>query len=472
MITLDQALEQIQRINPFFGSFFRSKELFGDYCQKLTKHKCSDIHKERQQPYLKLIKQKTDQLFAKEDVKLNIDEGMVLDTTAHHNVLNYPTIIGAHLTSRFDTIFNRQELGDYYVLDCGNISFSEVLHKRGVEYAGRHINLYPKKDKNKLASRYPIYKFDLMDWVKKSGHSFNNSELDFIRYFQGIIDSVDLSTCSRFSDQIVKINHLMWLEFFPESARDKVRHCITLEHDEILINFLKMFLLEDKDNIIWRTLFDKEFQGVVLKEFNQVYGAWDYSGKNTGTYFFWGFCKDDGKEYRYELQGDTLVEPGNRVRSVKLEPADVVKALDEGVLVPSIFTKFSLIISYFGAKVMGGPGQTDYIGKIQNAWLKVLKQFDQKELKLAENINSLNVNTFDLAYTRDKNGKVFREWGFDIARSHRFSSEYLDNLKQAELGHLIYPVIPISYYRLTPAEERQEVDYNDNDLFRGLDWIK
>jgi len=392
MITLQQAIDKINEANPFFGSFLKSNEKVYDHCQKLTTHKFDPVHVQRQQSYIRLITDKVNRLFPDEKVKINFDEGMILDTTAHHNILNFPTIIGAHLLSRFDSILKRKEMDDYYVLDCGNVTFSEVLHKRGVEFGGKHINLYPKKDKNKLVSRYPLYQFDLIAWMKKSEHKFTKEESEFVQHLQTMIDNIDLTTCKRFSDQITKINYYLWLEFFPEEIRDNVRRCVALEHDEILIKHLARFFLEEKDNFIWRAIFDKDFRKIVLEKFDGIYGAWNYSGENTGTYFFWGFCPEDGKEHRLELKGNKLVEPNGLIREVELVPEDVVTALTEGILVPAIFTKFSMVASYMGARVMGGPGQTEYTGKLHQTWAEILEKEDPEEYKLIKKGSVLNMN--------------------------------------------------------------------------------
>lgn len=472
MISLDEAIAQINKANPFFGSFLTSEEKVLNYCiRHLTRYECDPVFRDRQKGYTKLIREKIDKLFHTEDVRVNYDEPMILDTTDHHNILNFPSIIGAHVMSRFDTIFSRATHGDYYVLDCGNVTFSEVLHKRGVEFGGKHINLYPREDKNRLVSRYPLYQFDFMHWVKNSGHAFSAEQLAFIERMQRMVDEIDFSTCTRFSDQIVKINHRLWLEFFDPADEEDVRRCIGVEHDEILSNYLIAFFQSNSDSIISRALFDQKSREDILREFNGIYGAWNYSGDKTGTHFFWAVTPGDGKERRLELQGDTLVEPSGLIRKIKLKPEDIVAALKEDIITPSIFTKFSLITCYLGAKVMGGPGQTEYVGKIYDAWKRVLKKWKDPELSLLEKVQVLNMNCGDIAFSKTKNGKLFREFGWDVAFNHRFSREYIRKLGQTAFKYTVYPLVPVSYYRLTPANERQEIQYDEQQLYQGFNWV-
>lgn len=473
MITFKEAIEHISKFNPVMGKLLHSDETLIKYVENnITSHDFDDIHLKRQVPYKELIKNKIDKLFPKEDIKINFDNGLIIDTTDHHNILNFPAIIGAHIISRFNTILDRNTKGDYFVLDSGNVTFSEVLNKRGINIGGKHINLYPKKDKNKLIARYPFYNFDFIQFAHNSGHKFNKREIGFLRKIQKIVNQIDFSSCERLSDQIVKINYYLWQEFFAKDIQDKVRKCITLEHDEILIKFLKTFLLDDTDNFIYKALFDENFRNIILKEFRGIYGAWNYNGGSSGTHFFWAFNKEDGKRYQMELVENKLICIGKKVRDVSLIPEDVIRALNEGILVPSIFIKFGLVGTWMGAKMMGGPGQTEYSVKLHDAWLKILKKYDKKEYVLANKVKVDTMNAGDLAFSRDENGDIFREWGFDIAMNHRFTEDYLSKLQNVKLKFLLYPVVPISYYRLALSDERQEIQYDNHDLFRGFDWVE
>lgn len=471
MITLEQAIEKISQANPFMGNLLHSDEPLFDYVKNhISHHEFNSTHLERQKPYIELIKEKINKLFPNEDVKVNFTEGMILDTTDHHNILNFPTIIGAHMISRFDTILDREKYGDFFVLDTGNVTFSEVLNKRGINIGGKHINLYPKDDKNKLIGRYPLYEYDLLKLAKNSGHKFTENEIAFLKKMQGIIDKIDFSTCERLSDQIVKINYYLWQEFFADDIRDKVRKCITLEHDEILIKYLSSFLLENKTSTIYKALFDKEFRNTIRKEFDGIYGAWNYSGDDSGTDFFWCFSVDDGKRYKMKLDGEVLKNPEGKIRDVRLTPEDVSAGLKEGILIPSIFIKFGLVATYMGCKLMGGPGQTEYAGALHDAWLRVLEKHDKEELELAKQVVSTTFNTGDLAFSKNDKGEIMKEWGFDIAMNHRFNLDYIEKLKNVKFKYLLYPFIPLSYYRLAKANERQEIDYKEADLYKGFDW--
>ena len=36
---------------------------------------------------------------------------------------------------------------------------------------------------------------------------------------------------------------------------------------------------------------------------------------------------------------------------------------------------------------------------------------------------------------------------------------------------IVYPFIPIAYYRLTAADEREEIDYDEKELYKGYEWL-
>lgn len=473
MINLDQAIAQINKVNPFMGNFLNCEQPVLQFCQKkLTTHEFDQVHLHRQKPYRQLIKQKVKKLFNKEDVRIDFDfEPFILDTTDHHYLLNFPTTLGAHLMSRFDTLLDRKNHGDYFVLDCGNVPLSNPLNKRGIEINGKHLNLHPKKDKGKLVSRYPLYKINFQDWINKSEENFSKEEIAFFDKIQKIIDQIDFSTCERFSDQIVKINYYLWQEMFAPDIRDQVRRCITLEHDEILIKFLSQFLLQEQDNIVWKALFDKKYRDLILKEFDGIYGAWNYSGLNTGSHFFWGFSNATGKEYPMRLQGNRLVNPDNIIQDFEMTPQAITQGLKDGILIPSIFTKFTVVAIYMGAKFLGGPGQTEYAEKIKQAWLRVLEKLDSREYQQVQKASLLNMNCADVVFARGTNKQIRKLYGFDIVKQHILSKKYLDQLSQTPFKYTQYPFVPLSYYRLTPASERKKVDCSEQELYQGFSWV-
>ena len=470
MISLKEAIAQINQANPIMGSLLKCEKPLLQYCREnIAFHNFHPAHIERQKEYKKFIAKKVESLFTKkEDTRLNLDEDMLLDTTDHHNILNFPTIVGAHLISRLDTILERKKFGDYFVLDTGNVTFSEVLNKRGIMLNGKHINLYPKKDKNKLIGRYPIYEYELLRSAKNSGLKFSKEELAFLEKMQKMIDDIDFSTCKNLSDQITKINYYLWQEFFDPRIAAQARRCITLEHNGILIKYLEKFISEKKDSFVYKMLFEEKFREIILKEFDGIYGAWNYGGKNSGTHFFWAFNSKDGKRYRLKIEKNSLISPENKIEPTELTPEEIIKNLRNEVLIPSILLKFAIVGTYLGTKMMGGPGQTEYASKLQNKWLEILKNYDKKEYELAKTVDASSMNAGDLAFRKNKKGELIKEWGFDIAMHHRFSKKYLDTIKNIKFKHFVYPFMPISYYRLTPAEKRQPLGFKESDLLEGL----
>ncbi|MFH1253566.1 MAG: hypothetical protein V1664_04540 [Candidatus Uhrbacteria bacterium] len=472
MITLSQAIEQIKKANPIFGALLDSSQTVNDFCQeKILTFQATAIHKERQKGYLQEIKNEIIRLFPNGEVRVNLDEELILDTTEHHNLLNFPAIIGAHLITRWSTIFAREKFGDFFVLDTSNVPFTEVLHKRGVEFAGQHINLYPKKDRNKLVSHYPLFKFDLVKSAKNSGSHFTVEEMNFLEKLNTKINAVDLSSCQDFSDQVVKVNLAIWEEFFPPEVLPQVRKCVTLDHNCPLIRFMQKFFLEQKNNFVWRALFNQDFRQQVLQEFSGVYGAWDYGKPGGGTHFFWGITPD-GRMTSLFFENNFLRDRSKILADIPMNPESITKALQQGIIVPSIFTKFSLVAFYLGAQTMGGPGQSEYLPKIKKTWLKILASVDPAEANLVNLIPAEVVNTFDMAFYWGADGNLKKAWGFDVAFKKLFSEEYLKKVGTLPLRDALRPFVPLSYYRLTPAAERQKIDFREADLYAGFGWVK
>jgi hypothetical protein len=293
----------------------------------------------------------------------------------------------------------------------------------------------------------------------------------FLKDLNEKINAIDLSSCRDFSDQIVKINLLIWNEFFPPEILPRVRKCITLDHNRPLIRFMQKFFLEQKNNFVWRALFDKDFRCLVLQKFSGVYGAWDYGKPSMGTHFFWGITTD-GQMTPLFFENGFLKDRNKILSDILLAPESIVEALREGKIVPSIFTKFSLVAFYLGAQVMGGPGQSEYMPKIKKVWLEILKSVDSSEAELIKNIPADVINTADISFHRNSDGRLIKDWGFDIAFRKLFSEEYLQKIGSLSLCDVLRPFVPLSYYRLTPAEERQKIDFKEEDLYTGFSWIK
>lgn len=48
----------------------------------------------------------------------------------------------------------------------------------------------------------------------------------------------------------------------------------------------------------------------------------------------------------------------------------------------------------------------------------------------------------------------------------------INALNHLPLKSALKSCIPISYYRLTPANERQEIDFKEQNLYSGFAWVK
>jgi len=468
--SIREAIQEIKKVEPENAALFENETTLIETYRKLVSHTFHLTHLERQKPYKDLISKKVSSLFGKEDIRINFGEGLIVNTSDHHGIFNFPPFVSAHLLRGLGTILEREKYGDYFSLNAGNIPLNDISHRRGLHFSQKHINLFPKQDKNKLVSRYPVYKFNMRERAAKSNEKFSESELLQLDKFQELINSVDFSNCSKLSDQISKINYHLWQHFFVANLRDKVRKCITLEHDEILSEFLCGFL-KDKNTPLWRALFDPEVRDLVVERFHGIYGAWNYAGQGTGTFFFWGFNQQEGREFRYELQDGRLTNPQGKVEDVELNPDMVIAQLRNGLLIPSIFTKFAVFTFYLGAKALGGPGQVAYLSRMKKTWKEVLLEIDPDEVALLDTVDTTNSVMLELFFRRNSN-KLCRDWGLDLAYLDNITLEYLENVKNVKARHGIMPLLREYYWKVTVPANRKTLDFNDQELYQGFSWVR
>lgn len=470
-ISLEKVKKLCVDLNPALDRYFNSEQKFIDYSREIKAHKFDPIHLARQKEYWQEIKKRVDELFTPEEkVIIKEPNGLLLNTSDHHGIINYPTVVGGFVTMSIDTLYQREKYGDFFVLDCGNVPLNDILHKRGFDLNDKHINLFPKKDRHAIAMRYPLYKFDFMHWAKKSenGQKLNDQEWKFIKKIQDIVDNIDFSTCKKYADQITKINYYLWPLMFDSKSRNEIRRLVPLEHDEILKRYLIKFLREKEDNFVKKILFNPELRQKLIDKFKGIYGAWDYGQEGSGSKFFWGFTKQ-AQHIKLDLINNTLVDK-DKIIKIDFEPEALANALEKEIITPSIFTKFTIVAFYLGACAWGGPGQSEYVPKLKKAWVEFMADIDPEEQKRIESVSVENNICCDVHFSR-QNGKLKKLFAFDVMYQGGFDKNYYNKVGDTALKHIFLPSMPICYYRLAPAGETQDFGFDDEELYQGFNWL-
>jgi len=471
---IDFAMKTVNTLGKYVGKYFYNCDYnLTQNAQNIFSHNFPNEHLQRQKPYKDLIINKIKKIFNENELN-NFDlesiDGLTINICDHHGILNHPWLYTANMISHFDRLFtkNRKAI-PIITLDCGNCPLSEPFHKRGLEFHDVHVNLFPKSKKRQLVYTMPKTDISIMEKVVEYGKhtEFNEKELELIKKIDQIIQNLDYSDCEKYSHQITKINYYLWPLLFEEKQRDNLIDLVTLEHDEILVEFLIEFL-QDESTFIFQMMFDKDFRDIVLNKFRGKYSAWD-EDRNYGTHFFWYINEKGIQERMYLNKNEELVsENGSKIKFNKNE---IIKLLMKKQLIPSMFVKFSTIVCYLGCVPMGGFGSVNYISTLKELWLEIMPEKFSKEKELLKQVPTQGIITTPFAFEKN-NGELKELFAFDMFYKGGFTKEYLDKVNQMRLDELMRPGLEFcyNYYtNLLPENERVKIKFDKKAIHKPFE---
>jgi hypothetical protein len=189
---------------------------------------------------------------------------------------------------------------------------------------------------------------------------------------------------------------------------------VYLELENIVCRLLEKDLF-DPSTISHQLLFDPELRGRLIENLDGQRGCWhheklsmrcsdssDVKGQNTtdstqGTIFFWGVDEkgrkiplglvEGSKTTSAELRG---IDDSEKLFTCPFTPADINRGLQDGRLLPSIFTSYLLVSIARGISCIGGYYQAEYLPIMRTAVIdtlrsnsgKTIKTFDSGKLRL------------------------------------------------------------------------------------------
>lgn len=445
---LDEFAKRIISLMPPLEQFFLSDNSILENSKKLYSYNSTEIYKQRQKPFIALIQKKVEDLFSKEELEQikmpSMNDGLKGGVVDHHGILNHPSLIGVNVVPQFFRMFDRDTNGDILTFATGNIPLNDPFHRRGFMINDCKVNLFPKSDKNKIVYGLKKYDFQIVKSLQLT-HQWKFHSLEtqkFLQNIQKIIDAIDFSNCNTLGDQITKINFHLWPMLFEPGLREKVSNLISIEYDDIVIEYLLYVLENDKGSFIYRLLFDKNFQTKMAAHFEGKTGAWDEES-NRGTQFFWGV--DENNEHLRMIlnNGKLQSSEGNLVIDWNLE--SLTDALRNKKILPGMLLKFSLILFYMGIKPFAGYGSGNYLTIMQKDMTEFLKDEYPQEV---ENINSITVNNITsvpVLLKRGKNHEIESYFAFDIMFNGGLSQTYFDKINSVPLKFFMAPNLNAMY---------------------------
>ncbi|MFA5878507.1 MAG: hypothetical protein WC845_04035 [Candidatus Staskawiczbacteria bacterium] len=468
-IEINEIANEVIKYMPTMKAYFASNESLSEYSKRINSYMPNPVHLERQSFFRQKLLEKVNRIFNEKekeniDLRINNDWGVVGGIVEHHGILDHPLLLSVSLVSNFYKLLERKEYGDALVFATGNIPLNEPFRRRGFMLNGKKFNLYPKSYKNKVVYGLGKYDFDLKRKIVEAHewHLLTKEEQGFLENINGIIKGIDFSTCDTIGDQFTKINYYLWPLLFEEKLRGNSANLISVEYDDIIIDYMIHVLTTDKESHVYKMLFDKDFRNLILKEFEGKQGAWDQDSES-GTHFFWAL-DEDNERVRLELKNDTLVGKGIQI---KLNPDDIIANLKEKKILPGMLLKFSLTVFYMGMKPLMGYS-LEYMSRLKEKMIGILEKYFPEEAERSRNIPYDNMNLISICKGKGSEGKPKDLHAFDVFFKGGFAKSYLEKLDKFQFKDFMIPSLLFAYNysvnKFGKQEEKKTFNISEEEL--------
>lgn len=444
---INKLANEVVRYMPTLSYFFESQESLSHYSKRINDYQPDPVHLQRQAFFKQKLKDKIKRIFneserEKIDLRIGDDWGIVGGIVEHHGILDHPLLLSVTLVSNFYKLLRKREEGDILIFATGNVPLNEPFRRRGFMFRGKKYNLYPKSYKNKIVYALEKYNFDIQQKIVESHkwHLLSEEEQKFLTNISEMIKRIDFSSCQSIGDQLTKINFYLWPYLFEEKIRDNTANLISIEYDDIVIDYLIHVITNEPESHVYKMLFDVDFRNAILGKFEGVQGAWDKK-RRIGTHFFWAI-DEDHERVRLELKNNTLA--GKEIE-IPLVPEVVISNLKEKRILPGMLLKFSLIIFYMGMKPLMGYS-LEYMTRLRERMIEILHKYFPEEAERSRKIPFDNMNLISVCKGRDSQGNLKDLHAFDVIYQGGFTKGYLESLDKIPFKEFMVPSLLFAYH--------------------------
>ena len=343
-------------------------------------------------------------------------------TANHHGIDTFAQSTQSNLLFSMRKKADGSPLKTIPVLACGSVPLNNLTYPRGfLIYAGSKelteggvykLPLFPDSYKRRLVSIAGPFTADML--CRARGRVKKLVEDDKLNPFlEPALNKVfdDFSSIGEdfpgYSRQATIVNQRFWRQLFQDGVCRS--DLVYLELENIVSRLLQKDLF-DKSTICHQLLFDPELRQRLVENLDGKRGCWNHerlSNRCTGssdlkdlnstdsaqgTMFFWGvdakgrkipLCLiEGGNTTATELRG---VDDSGKHFTCPFTAADISRGLQEGRLLPSIFTSYLLVSIARGISCMGGYYQAEYLPVMRTAVIDTLSSNSAKTVKTFDN---------------------------------------------------------------------------------------
>ncbi len=304
------------------------------------------------------------------------------------------------------------------VLACGSVPLNNLTYPRGLLiYAGSSsseddgickLPLFPDSYKRKLVSVAGPFTAEMLGRSRVRATKLVEDD-NLSRSLELALNTVfdDFTSVGQefpgYGRQATVLNHRIWQRLF--RGRPCRSELVYIELETIVCRLMEKDLF-DKSTICHQLLFDPELRRRLIENLDGQRGCWqhekllrrrsgssaeegfDATDSGQGTMFFWGvdtkgrkipLCvlEDEGGK-GFDLSG---IDDRGQLWTYPFTPADIARGLQDGRLLPSIFTSYLLVSIARGISCIGGYYQADYLPIMRKAVIETLRSNSVETVK-------------------------------------------------------------------------------------------
>ena len=289
------------------------------------------------------------------------------------------------------------------VFACGNIPLNNLTYPRGAliypDISENNasfpvkIPLFPDRLKRTTVSKSPALNEQMIQRMQNrivrmqttSSDNCNTLLQTLLEILEQEYRQEAVLSLNCYSDQSVILNQRLWQRMFAEKV--SAPPLVYLELEKIASRLLEHDL-KNSGSLAYLLFFEPKALSRLHSELKPI--------KGSGTFLFWGIDNTGCRVslfYDKSLNSLTGVsERGDRF-TVSVEPAEIYQSIQDGRLLPSLFTSFLVIAFARGITCAGGYYQAEYLPQMQQAVVNALR-INPEWTAIAEMVKNVNSKAY------------------------------------------------------------------------------